>query len=264
MKHALTLLVALGLALPAAACGNVASTQHEVTMTIFAAASLSTVFPTIGNRFHQLHGNVTVRFDFAGTQTLVTQIENGAPADVFASADQVHMATLQSEGKVREAAVFARNRLVIIVPNGNPARIAQPFDLSRPGVKLDLAAITVPAGKSAHSMLAKLGSQPGAPAGFEAAALKNVVSNEDNVEAVVTRVALGEADAGVVYASDLKTPNGARVASLAIPDAANVINVYPIAVVFGSDHPTEAQAFADFVRGPAGQQLLEMDGFLPE
>jgi molybdate transport system substrate-binding protein len=257
------LITAIALALPVSACGTAAATPPGVTITVFAAASLSTAFPALGDRFHQSHGNVTVRFNFAGTQALQTQIEDGAPADVFASADQSHMATLRSEGKVANPVVFARNRLVIIVPKGNPAGITRPYDLSQPGVKLDLAAVAVPAGKSAHSLLAKLAAQPDAPAGFQVAALKNVVSEEDNVEAVVSRIALGEADAGIVYASDLNTPNGARVGSISIPDALNVINVYPLAMVADSAHPAEATSFIDFVRGTVGQDLLGKAGFLP-
>ena len=249
------------------ACGTAtspsATAAPSVTLTVLAAASLSTAFPAIANKFHQSHPNVTIRFSFAGTQTLVTQIENGAPADVFASADQAHMATLLTEGKVKSPAVFARNRLVIIVPKSNPAGITRPTDLGRPGVKLDLAAPAVPAGKSAHDMLVKLAATTSSPAAFTAQVNKNVVSQEDNVEAVVTRIALGEADAGIVYVSDLATRNGKSVTSIDIASSVNIINTYPIATLADSTHATEARAFVDFVRGKAGQDVLSHDGFLP-
>jgi len=243
--------------------GNVAITaQPTTTITVFAAASLSSVFPAVADGLHKTHAEIAVRFNFAGTQTLVTQIESGAPADVFASADQAHMNTLASESKVQAPAVFTRNKLAIIVPVTNPASISQPFDLARSGVKLDIAAPSVPAGASARVMLGKLALQPGAPSGFVAQVMHNVVSQEDNVEAVVTRVALGEADAGIVYLSDLSTPNGGKVHSIAIPDAANLINIYPVAVVSSSTHAAAAKQFVDFLTGPDGQALLRQHGFL--
>lgn len=242
--------------------GGPAPARESTTITVFAAASLSTVFPAVADALHRAHPKTAVRFNFAGTQTLLTQIENGAPADVFASADQAHMNTLRSESRVDSPAVFARNKLAIVVPATNPAGINQPFDLARPGVKLDIAATAVPAGASARVMLGKLASLPGAPSAFLARALHNVVSQEDNVEAVVTRVALGEADAGIVYVSDLSTQNGTRVRSIAIPDAANVINVYPVAVVSSTPHSAQAEQFVEFLTGQQGQTLLRQHGFL--
>ncbi|MDQ6883536.1 MAG: molybdate ABC transporter substrate-binding protein [Candidatus Dormibacteraeota bacterium] len=264
MKGVSRIFLAGALGLTVAGCGTAAPAgPAPVTITVLAAASLSTAFPAIAAKFHQAHSSVTVRFSFAGTQTLVTQIENGAPADVFASADQAHMATLLSEGKVRSPLVFARNRLAIIVPKNNPAGITQPLDLGRAGVKLDLAGPAVPAGKSARDLLAKIAATAGSPSAFISQAAKNTVSEEDNVEAVVSRIALGEADAGIVYASDLATPNGKSVQSIAIPDSINVISVYPIATVAGTGHAAEAAAFLDYVRGQTGQSLLRQDGFLP-
>mgnify|MGYP001335435728 CR=1 FL=1 len=257
------LLAACTVAVALAGCGNSTSTaQPTTTITVFAAASLSSVFPAIADGLHKTHPEIAVRFNFAGSQTLVTQIESGAPADVFASADQAHMNALTSESKVQAPVVFTRNKLVIIVPATNPASISQPFDLARSGVKLDVAAPAVPAGASARIMLAKLAAQPGAPPGFVAQAMHNVVSQEDNVEAVVTRIALGEADAGIVYVSDLSTPNGGKVHSIAIPDAANVINVYPVAVVSSSSHTAAANQFVDFLTGSEGQDLLRQHDFL--
>jgi molybdate transport system substrate-binding protein len=252
--------LATALAVAVAGCTSASSGSGQVTITVFAAASLSSVFPEIGDAMHKAHGDVVTRFNFAGTQTLVTQIENGAPADVFASADQAHMDSLAS--RVDSPVVFARNKLAVIVPATNPARVVEPYDLARPGVKLDIAAPAVPAGASARAMLAKLGAQPGSPSGFLAQALKNVVSQEDNVEAVLTRVALGEADAGIVYLSDMSTPNGQKVRSVPFPDAANVINAYPAAVVKGTSHSGQARLFLDFLTSTQGQELLRKHGFL--
>ncbi len=258
------LLAGCSIALAMAGCGGGTGTaQPSVTITVFAAASLSSVFPTIADGLHKAHPEIAVRFNFAGTQTLVTQIESGAPADVFASADQAHMNAMKAESKVQTPVVFARNKLTIIVPATNPAGIKDPYGLAHSGVKLDIAAPAVPAGASARTMLSKLASQPGAPSDFVAQVMHNVVSQEDNVEAVVTRVALGEADAGIVYVSDLSTPNGKKVRDIVIPDAANVINIYPVAVVSSSAHSAQAKEFLAFLTGTQGQSLLRQHGFLP-
>jgi molybdate transport system substrate-binding protein len=257
------LLAGCSIALVLAGCGGgISSAQPSVTITVFAAASLSTAFPAIADGVHKGHPEIAVRFNFAGTQTLVTQIESGAPADVFASADQAHMNALKLESKVQAPMVFAQNKLTIIVPSANPAGIKDPYGLAHPGLKLDIAAPAVPAGASARTMLSKLAAQPGAPSGFVVQVMRNVVSQEDNVEAVVTRVALGEADAGIVYVSDLSTPNGKKVRGIVIPDAANVINIYPIAVVSASTHAGAATQFVDFLMGAQGQALLRQHGFL--
>jgi molybdate transport system substrate-binding protein len=253
------------LILPACGAGSApgGSAQPQIeTLTVLAAASLSNAFTQIGHRFEQAHPGTTVRFSFAGTQVLVTEIENGAPADVFASADAAHMAQLTGEGKVTGATVFAHNRLVLVTPRDNPAGLRTPFDLARAGVRLDVAAPQVPAGASAQKAIDRLAQQPGAPAGFADAVRRNVVSQEDNVEAVVTRLALGEADAGIVYASDLKTKNGRDLHLIAIPDAANVINSYPIGVVASTAQPDLARAFVAYATGPEAGKILRDAGFL--
>jgi molybdate transport system substrate-binding protein len=239
-------------------CGSAPSTR---TLTVFAAASLRSGLEDLRPCFEQQHPGVRVRFNFAGTQTLATQVEQGAPADVFVSADQPHVDQLLRAGRITAPVVIARNRLVLIVPRTNPARLVSPFDLSRKGVKLDLAAPGVPAGNYARLVLERLGSQPAAPPEFTRLALANVVSQEENVEAVVQRVALGEVDAGIVYQSDLQTPNGKRTQAIALPVAVNVANVYPAAVVTGAREPAVAQAFLDFVRSPKGQAGLQRFGF---
>jgi molybdate transport system substrate-binding protein len=241
-----------------AGCGTAPATR---SLTVFAAASLRSALEDLSPRFEQQHPGVKVRFNFAGTQTLATQVEQGAPADVFVSADQPHVDQLLRARRIKAPVVIARNRLVVIVPRTNPAHLVSPFDLSRKGVKLDLAAPGVPAGNYARLVLERLGGQPAAPAEFTRLALANVVSQEDNVEAVVQKVALGEVDAGIVYQSDLQTPNGKRAQAIALPDAVNVANVYPAAIVAGAREPALAQAFLDFLRSAEGQAGLQRFGF---
>jgi len=255
---AILLLAACGAASPAA---SGPSPQSRI-LTVLAAASLSGAFTQIGHRFEQAHPGVTVRLSFAGSQVLVTEIENGIPADVFASADAVHMAQVTGEGKVTGATVFAHNRLVVVTPRDNPANLKTPFDLARSGIRLDVAAPAVPAGASAQKAIDRLAQQPGAPAGFAAAVRHNIVSEEDNVEAVVTRLYLGEADAGIVYVSDLKTPNGRNLHLIAIADAANVVNSYPIGVLASSTKAALARQFVAYVTGPEAGRILRDAGFL--
>jgi molybdate transport system substrate-binding protein len=223
---------------------------------------LTGAFTQIGHRFERAHPGVTVRFSFAGSQVLVTDIENGVPADVFASADAAHMEQVTADGKVTGGTLFAHNRLVVVTPKDNPAGLRTPFDLARSGIRLDLAAPAVPAGASAQKAIDRLAQQPGAPSGFAAAVRRNVVSEEDNVEAVVSRLALGEADAGIVYASDLKTANGSGLHQIAIPDAANVVNSYPIGVIASTTEPALARAFVAYVTGPEAGRILRDSGFL--
>jgi molybdate transport system substrate-binding protein len=252
------MVVLSGLAL--AGCG-IAPAPAPRTLTVFAPASLTAGLEDLRPSFERQHPGVKVRFNFAGTQTLATQVEQGAPADVFVSADQPHVDQLLRAGRIKAPVVIARNRLVLIVPRANPAHLVSPFDLSRRGVKLDLAAPSVPAGNYARQALERLGGQPSAPAEFTRLALANVISQEENVEAVVQKVALGEVDAGIVYQSDLQTPNGKRTQAIALPDAVNIINVYPAAVVTGAREPALAQAFLDFLRSPDGQAGLQRFGF---
>lgn len=253
---ALTVICGLSLA----GCGSPGAPATR-SLTVFAAASLRSGLEDLGPRFEKQHPEVRVRFNFAGTPTLASQVENGAPADVFVSADQPHVDQLLRAGRIKPPVVIARNRLVLIVPRANPAHLVSPFDLSRKGVKLDLAAPGVPAGNYARQVLERLGGQPTAPAEFTRRALANVVSQEENVEAVVQKVALGEVDAGIVYRSDLQTPNGKRTEAIAFPDAVNVANAYPAAIVTGAMEPALAQAFLDFLRSPEGQVGLQRFGF---
>src|SRR3954471_9650544 len=182
--------------------GHVALSPSRIT--VYAAASLSDAFKALGKILELNHPGLTVQFNFAGSQQLALQIEQGAPADVFASADQRWMQYAAEKGLVEGTpAIFARNRLVVIVPRTNPARIAKLHDLARPGTKIVMAAEAVPAGKYSREAVRKLAGAPGFPPEYELSVLANVVSQEENVKAVVAKVQLGEADAGLVYQSDV-------------------------------------------------------------
>jgi molybdate transport system substrate-binding protein len=240
-----------------------AAAQQATTLTVFAAASLTEPFSRLGKTFEQSHPGTTVRFNFAGSQQLVLQIQQGAKADVFASADERMMQIAKDSGLVEgEPVVFAENVLVVIVPRANPAGIKRLQDLSRSGVKVVIAAEAVPAGKYTRQMLEKLATQPGYGPQFGQQVLANVASYEDNVKGVVAKVQLGEADAGVVYRSDVTGPGAAQVGVLPIPAAANVIALYPIAVIRRSAFPQMAQAFVELVGSATGQAELKKSGFM--
>jgi molybdate transport system substrate-binding protein len=234
------------------------------TLTVYAAASLTDAFRELGRALEAEHPGLTVQFNFAGSQQLALQIEQGAPADVFASADQRWMSYASEKGLVAgESATFARNRLVAIVPRTNPARIGALADLARKNIKIVLAAETVPAGKYSREALERLSAAPGFPREYARHVLANVVSQEENVKAVVAKVQLGEADAGLVYRSDV-TPSVSRyVRVLEIDDPYNVIASYPIAVLKGANNAEAAKWFVDLVSSAAGQRTLQRHGLLP-
>jgi molybdate transport system substrate-binding protein len=234
------------------------------TLTVYAAASLTDAFKELGKVLEGSHPGLTVQFNFAGSQQLALQIEQGAPADVFASADQRWMDYAKEKGLVDgESTIFARNRLVAIVPRANPARIGQLEDFARTGTKLVLAADAVPAGRYSRETLRNLSRAPGFPPDYDRQVLANVVSQEENVKSVVAKVQLGEADGGLVYRSDV-TPAVARfVRVFEIPDPYNVIASYPIAVLEAARNPEAARQFVELVSSDAGQRVLQQHGLLP-
>jgi molybdate transport system substrate-binding protein len=256
--HRVVLVAGLGL-LPAPEPGPPPS-----TLTVYAAASLTDAFREIGQTLEHGHPGLTVRFNFAGSQQLALQIEQGAPADVFASADPRWMRYVGDEGLLGEdPVVFARNRLVVVVPRANPARTGRLEDLARPGTKIVLAAEAVPAGKYSRETLEKLAHAPGFPAGYDRRVLANVVSEEENVKGVLAKVQLGEADAGMVYRSDV-TPSVARyVRVVEIPDSYNSVATYPVAVLKSSPNAAAARDFVQVVISADGQRVLQQHGLLP-
>ncbi len=237
----------------------------KVNLTVMAAASLLDAFNDLGAQFQASHPGVTVTFNFAGSQQLAQQIASGAPADVFASANQAQMTVAVKTGRIdtNTPKFFVQNRLVVIVPKDNPGKLARLQDLARPGLKLVFAVKEVPVGQYSLDFLTKASQDPAFGTDFQATVLKNVVSYEDNVKSVLTKVSLGEADAGIVYTTDAASDPNAKVSQLAIPDALNVIASYPIAVLKDSAHLALAQAFVDFVLSTQGQATLQKYGFIP-
>jgi molybdate transport system substrate-binding protein len=229
----------------AVACAALAAPAGGATprITVFAASSLTEVFPRI---------DPNARYSFAGSDDLALQIRQGAPADVFASASPKYTQDLFARGLVERPRVLARNRLTLIVPRSNPARIETVSDLRRKGVRLVLAAPSVPIGKYAREVLARLGLE---------AALANVVSEERDAKGVVAKVALGEADAGLAYRTDVR-PVATKVRAIAIPARAQPTVRYEIAVVKGGPNAAAARVFVARVLGQAGQRRLVAAGFL--
>ena len=262
MRPRLIGLAALALSLVTTAAR--AQGPHGNQLTVFAAASLTDAFREIGRMLERRQPGLRVAFNFAGSQQLAAQILEGAPADVFASADDRWMTVMQDSGLVAgEARVFAHNRLLVIVPASNPARIRQLADLGRPGVKLVLALPSVPAGAYALQVFSALARSPGYPADFSRRVLDNVVSQEQNVKAVAAKVQLGEADAGVVYVSDVTTALARDVHRIAIPDSANALASYPVAALKNALNRAAAEAFITLLLSEEGQAVLQRFNFLP-
>lgn len=240
---------------------QVPPTTPSQSLTVFAAASLTDAFSEIGAAFETAHPGVAVSLNFAGSQTLRTQIEEGAIADVFASANAKEMDTLVTGNFVPadSAQIFLTNQLIVIMPADNPAGLAILADLAKPGIKVVLAAEEVPVGKYALQVLEKLNAVIGAD--FKDQVMANTVSYENDVKQVVAKVQLGEADAGIVYLSDTVAAPDLQI--IAIPTESNVIASYPIAALSQSQNPELAQEFIDFVLSPDGQAILQKWGFTP-
>lgn len=222
-------------------------------LTVFAAASLRGAFEAFGETLRSDTG-IVPGYSFDASSALRTQIQQGAPADVFASADTRNVETLLQVGSVRDAVVFACNQLTIIVPAGNPAGIVAATDLARPGVAIVAAGDEVPITRYAQQLVANLG--------IADAYAANVVTREDNVAAVRSRVELGEGDAGIVYLTDA-IASGDLVEQVPVPPQANVSATYAAAVVTTTDQPAVSSAYLGWLTGPAGQAALAAFGFLP-
>jgi molybdate transport system substrate-binding protein len=233
-------------------------------LTVFAAASLTEAFTELGEQFEAQHPEATVVFNFAGSNQLAAQINQGAPADVFASANPAQMQMAIDSGRIVGGArqTFVRNRLVVIYPKDNPAGLTAWQDLAKSGVKVVFAAKEVPVGQYSLDFLDKAAQDAAYGIAFKAGVLANVVSYEENVRAVMSKVVLGEADAGIVYTSDVAGDNAGQVGRIDIPDTLNTIATYPIAALNDSAHPELAQAFVDLILSPQGQAVLESYGFI--
>lgn len=233
-----------------------------VGLTIFGAASLSGVLDAAKTAYEAAVPGTTLTIASDSSAALATQIEQGAPADVFLAADTTNPKKLVDGGfAAGDPVVFAANELAVIVPKGNPAAIGSPADLARDGVKVIAAGHGVPITTYAIQLIRNLAKRPGYPADFEAAYAANVVSTEDNVKAVAAKIGFGEGDAGIVYVTDARASTD--VETVAVPDAANVAASYAGVVVKVSPNGDAAEAFLRWIAGPAGQAILGEAGFLP-
>lgn len=239
-----TALVTASLLAPLAGCGSGQPAKTE--LTVLAASSLTDVFGAAGTKYEKAHPDTTITFSFAGSQVLAAQVSQGAPADVLATANTRTMEGVSDD--TGKPVVFARNRLVIVVPEGNPEGVDGLKDLTDPGLKVVLAAPEVPVGDYSEQILTREGLdvQP--------------VSRETNVRAVLSKVELGEADAGLVYRTDAATAPD-KVDAVPVPDAQNEIAKYPVATLKTSEHHKAAQEFVDWLTGPEAQRILREAGF---
>jgi molybdate transport system substrate-binding protein len=235
---------------------------QDGTLTVLAASSLTDAFGELEMKFEEQNPGVEVRQSFESSSTLLTQIQQGAPADVFASASEEEMDTATKDGLIEgEPEVFVKNREVVMVPKDNPAGIESFRDVAKPDVKLVLAEEGVPAADYALEILGKSNEEYGS--GFEEDVLSNVVSREADVRASVNRVVVGDADATFGYASDHTPDIRDRVEVVPIPPNLNIIATYPIAALKDAESPELAQKWVDLVTGEEGQRVLEKWGFEP-
>ena len=276
MKHfprVMILLVAVCMLL--ASCGSSSSSNSSssgssttptpsaapVTLNVFGAASLTAAFGEIKTKFEAANPNVTVTYNFAGSNTLATQITNGAPADVFASADTNNMQKVNT--LVNTPQTFARNNVVVIIPANNPGNIKTLHDLANKGVKIAVAGPSVPVGNYTLEVLSKMGQSSEYGPAYESAVKANFVTQETSVSGVVQKVELGEVDAGYVYVSDAYSA-GSKVSSIDIPDQFNILADYPIATVKDSKNLSTAESYVQYVLSPDGQAILAKYHFIPE
>jgi molybdate transport system substrate-binding protein len=225
-------------------------------IVVFAASSLTDAFRELGQAFSAANPGTSVTFNFGASSQLATQLAQGARADVFASADQTQMDNAKKADAVAgQDRVFARNRLVVIVPRDNPQQISAVKDLARDGLKLVTAQPSVPIGQYTAEMLDKAVADPAYGADFKDRVQRNIVSREDNVRQVVSKVQLGEADAAVVYATDVTPQVRDQLQQIQVPEPLQTIATYPIAVAKGRN-AIGGEAFVSYVLSPTGQAIL--------
>ncbi len=231
-------------------------------ITVYGASSLASVLVRIKPLYEAAHAGTTLTIATDSSAALETKIEQGAPCDVFLSADSINPQKLVDIGLASGGPTkFAANLLTVIVPAGNPAGIQTPVDLARSGVKVIAAGDAVPITKYANQLVANLAKQPGYPVDFVARYAANVVSRQDNAAAVVAQIGLGEGDAGIVYRTDAKTSTS--VITIPVPSAANVLATYAGVIVKTSRNTAAARAFLTWLAAPDGQAILGSFGFIP-
>ncbi len=257
------LMMAIG-CVPATRAVRTPGSGDDRPLIVFAASSLTNAVDELAASFATMHSGVQVLANYASSSTLATQLTEGAQADVFASANQRQMDTVRTAGRVRgEAPIFAANKLVIVTPAKDHETVRSLVDLARPGLRLVLALPGVPARDYAQVVLENAAKSPDYGSDFTQRVLANLVSEEQNVRQVTAKIELGEADAAVVYMSDLVGQSLETLRAVEIPSALNVTALYPIAVIADSQQPARAKAFVEFVLSPEGRAILARWGLLP-
>lgn len=247
---------------PATTQPSAPASAPNVQLTIYGAASLKGALDKAKAAYEAVVAGATLTISTDSSAALETQIEQGAPADVFLSADTVNPKKLVDKGLAAgDPVTFAGNKLTVIVPADNPAGVKTPADLAGSGIKVIAAGGEVPITRYAAQLVANLAKEAGYPADFAAAYAANVASQEDNVKAIVAKIELGEGDAGIVYVTDAKAST--KVLTVDVPDTANVPATYAGVVVKASRDTAAAKAFLDWFAGPDGQAILSSFGFLP-
>lgn len=245
---------------PSAASTN--PSAQAVNLTIFGAASLTNVLDKVQDAYAKAHPGTTLTISTDSSAALETQIEQGAPADVFLAADTINPKKLvDAHLSAGDAVVFATNRLTIVVPSDNPGGVGSPKDLAKAGLKIIAAGDAVPITEYAMQLVDQLARQDGYPTDFASAYAANVVSKEDNVKAVIGKIEIGQGDAGIVYVTDAAAST--RVTTVDVPDDANVPASYAGVVVGASTHQEPARTFLGWLTSPDGQAVLKRFGFLP-
>jgi molybdate transport system substrate-binding protein len=258
MIRILILIILLGSA------GVRAGSSQDAPLTVFAASSLTNALEDIARSFEAVNPGVEVIFNFGNSSALAEQINVGAPADVFASANWIQMQKVVDAGLAAQPpTAFARNQLALIVPATNPGNVQSPRDLASPGLLLVLPTSGVPARVYADSLLSRIASVPTFGTDWLNAVYANLVSEEDNVRLAQVKVALGEAGAGIVYASDITPDVAGDVQAIPLPAGAQPVISYPIAALTGAADKALAGAFVDYVLSPDGQAALARWGFVP-
>jgi molybdate transport system substrate-binding protein len=239
--------------------------EDDVTgdVVVFAASSLTDAFKELASEFQKAHPRARAVFSFGGSSQLAIQLVNGARADVFASADQDQMDVVQRGHVLADAQqVFVRNRLMVIAPRDNPAAITSLQDLAKPGIKVVGAQASVPIGYYTSQLLKSASASPDFGADFQQRVERNIVSREDTVRQIVAKIQLGEADAAVVYVTDVTMQIAEQFARITLPEDLQVTATYPIAVANGRNR-AGGEAFVAFVESPPAQAILARWGFLP-
>ena len=250
------------------ACAGVNSLRDsgssgDGTLTIFAAASLAEAFTEIAEEYKVINPNSEIAINFAGSQQLAQQLSQGASADLFASADYQQLENVINSGRVAGGTElpFIHNQLAIVLPADNPGGILEFKDLEMPGIQLILADAAVPAGRYSQEMFDRAGEHGEFGDQFKGNVLENVVSYEENVRAVLTKIILGEADAGIVYLSDFIGAREENIKMVSIPDEVNITASYHIAPLMDSSKKQRGMNFIELVLSPSGQEILEQHGF---